>query len=383
MRRVIISILVIAAVVLVVAVIGQKWFTRSSPEPAPAALGEVSSQTGQQVVATGIVMPVHWTRMSFSTSGKLDQLGIQVGDQVSTNQVLANLETQELEIAVSLAKNELAAQEANLAEIEKGASSAEVASAQAGYDAAVAAYEKLKMGPSADEIVIAQADLKIAEEALHRAQGAYDAVKNRPDIGARPESAQLQAATIDYERAKAAYNLAIAKPDQAALKQAESQVATAKARLDALPSDVYVAQISVNKAKLEVAQAELAMERATLRAPFAGTITTLSGKAGDLIDPGTAVLTLADLSELQIELTELDEWSAASIRLNQSVDLSVPALDNRILRGHLASIDSEPTISAVGAVFYKAIVVLEQQDSDLRWGMSVQCKFAKLTGGLR
>jgi HlyD family secretion protein len=246
----------------------------------------------------------------------------------------------------------------------------------------VAAYEKLQAGPSPEEITIAESDLKKAEEALHRAQGAYDRVKNLPDIGARYESVQLQSATIDYERAKAAFALAVAKPDKAAVKQAESQVAAAKARLDAQPSDMRSAQASVARARVELARAELALQQATLRAPFAGTVTTVNAQAGDMLSPGAAVLTVADLSQLQVETEDLDEWGAASVKPDQSVDLLVPSLDNRSVRGRLVSVAMEPTVSASGAVFYKSVITLEQQDPDLRWGMTVRVRFAKLTGGL-
>lgn len=382
MRKAILSIILIAIVVVALIVLGQKWFTRPAKEPPPASLGEFSSKEGQQVSARGILVPVRWERLSFPASGKLLTLTVKVGDVVSPTQLLAGQDTQELELGVALAKAELEAQEANLAKLQQGASSSEVAAAQASYEAAVAAYEKLQAGPSPEEITIAEGDLKKSEEALHRAQGAYDRVKNLPDIGARHESVELQSATIDYERAKAVYALAVAKPDKASLRQAESQVAAAKARLDAQPSDVRTTQASVARARVELARAELALEQATLHASFGGTVTTVNARTGDMLGPGVAVLTVADLSQLQVETEDLDEWGAASVKPDQSVDLLVPSLDNRSLRGRLVSVAMEPTVSASGAVFYKSVITLEQQDPGLRWGMTVRVRFAKLTGGL-
>jgi len=383
MRKAILYISLITVLVVVVAVLGQHWFIRPAKEPAPATLGELSSREGQQVTARGTLVPVRWERLSLSATGKLLTLTVKVGDVVSPAQVLASLDTEELELGVALAQAELEAQEASLAKLQQGASSSEVAAAQAAYDAAVAAYEKQQAGPSPEEIIIAKADLQKAEEALHRAQGAYDRVRSMPDIGARYESVQLQSATVDYERAKAVYALAVAKPDKASLRQAESQVAAAKARLDAQPSDVRTTQASVARARVDLARAELALERATLHASFVGTVTTVNARTGDMLSPGVAVLTVADLSQLQVETEDLDEWGAASVKPNQSVDLLVPSLDNRSLRGRLVSVAMEPTVSASGAVFYKSVITLEQQDPDLRWGMTVRVRFAKLTGGLQ
>jgi len=379
MRRSLFAVVGAALLLLVIALLGQRWFARTSRELAPAALGESSGRELEQVVASGTLLPARWKKLSFSSGGMLSSLDVGVGAEVAVGQKLASLETRELELAVALAANQLEAQEAVLAALEQGPSSAEFMAAQASYDAAVAAYEKLRAGPSPEEITMAEADLKKAEEAVRRAQGAYDAVRNLPDIGARRESVELQEATLDYERAKAQYALAVAKPDQAELKQAESQVAAAKARLDALPAELRAAQSAVARAELDVQSAQLALEQATLSAPFAATVTTLHVQPGDMISAGSPVLTLADLGELQVEL-DLDEWGVANVRLNQSVDLAIPSLDNLSLRGRLVSVATEPTTSAVGAVSYKALVVVEKQEPTLRWGMTATVKFPRPTG---
>ena len=380
MKRSLLAIVGTALLLLAIALLGQKWFTRTAKELAPAALGESSGREEEQIVSRGTLIPTRWKRLSFASSGILSKLDVDEGADVTSGQKLASLETQDLELVVALAANQLEAQEAILTALEKGSSSAEFMAAQASYDAAIAAYEKTQSRPSPEEIAIAQADLKKAEEAVRRAQGAYDAVRNLPDIGARHESVQLHEATLDYERAKAQYALAVAKPDQAELKQAESQVAAAKARLDALPAELRAARSAVARAKLDVQRAQLELEQANLYAPFAATVTTLDVQRGDMVSAGSPVLTLADLGELQVELADLDEWGVADVRLNQSVDLTIPSLGNLSLRGRLVSVATEPTISSAGAVFYKAIVALERQEPGLRWGMTVTVRFPRPTG---
>jgi len=381
MRKTLSIIAVLVVVVLVVAYVGQRWFTRPQAEPGPAALDEPVEHEGQQIVSVrGTVVPVQWTRLSFAMSGQLDEIAVTAGITVSAGQVLATLNTQELEVEILLAKSELQVQEAMLAQLQAATPQAEIDAAQASVDAALAAYEKLKAGPSAAEIAIAQANLKVAERALQQAQGAYDAVRNLPDIGARHEALQLEAATIDYQREKAAYELAVAGPDQSQLKGAQSQVAAAQARLEALhagpqPSDVQAVEASIARAKADVAQAQLALQRAVLHAPFDGTITSVADvRSGEMVQAGTPMVTIADLTELQVKTTDLDEWGASNVYLNQTVDLTVPSLEGRTLRGRLAFLAAEPTYEAGGAVFYQGIVALEKQDPGLRWGMNVRLK---------
>jgi multidrug efflux pump subunit AcrA (membrane-fusion protein) len=381
MRRALLIVVILAVVALAVAWVGPRLLNRSTTELEPTSLGEASTQEGQTyVMVRGTVVPAHWAQLSLAMSGQLAEIGVTTGVTVSAGQVLASLEQRELELNVDLARSELAAQEASLATLQSGASEAEIAAAQASYDAALAAYERLKAGPTAQEIAIAEADLKMAERAVQQAQAAYDAVRNRPDIGARPEAAQLEQATIEYHKARAAYELAIAGPDQAALKAAESQVASARSQLETLragarPSEIQLAQANVSRAQAGLASAHLALEQAALRAPFAGVVTSLTtARAGDVVNAGTTIATVADLTQLQVEIADLDEWGAANITMNQSVDLVVGALNNRTVRGRLSFVSQEPIYSDSGAVFYRAIVALEKQDPDLRWGMTVRAR---------
>lgn len=380
MRKAVLILAALAVVVVVVGFVGPRLLTRRTDEPGPAALGEEAPQAEQVLITgRGVVVPARWAKLSFPISGQLDEITVAAGETVSAGQVLAALERQELELQVQLAESELEAQEAQLAQLQEGGSQAEIAAAQANYEAALAALEELRAGPSAAEITIAEADLTRADRALQSAQAAYDAVSSLPDIGARGQALQLEQATIDYRRAKAAYELAVAGPSAAALKQAESQVASAKAQLEALssaqPSALRAAQAGVTRAKISLEQAQLRLEQAVLSAPFDGTVTSVAQlQAGGMINPGTLIVTVADLGELQVEITDLDEWGAANVKLEQTVDLIVPALDNRNLRGRVIFVASEPNVLASGAVFYKTVVALNEQEPSLRWGNSVRVR---------
>ncbi|WP_170971866.1 efflux RND transporter periplasmic adaptor subunit [Rhodobacter sp. SY28-1] len=63
-------------------------------------------------------------------------------------------------------------------------------------------------------------------------------------------------------------------------------------------------------------QATIQLGRFTLRAPIAGTITVRSVDPGQLVDPATALFTLADMTELLIE-TDVDEAYATRIAVGQ------------------------------------------------------------------
>jgi HlyD family secretion protein len=380
MRRALLIVGLLAVAALAIGFIGPRLLSRPSEETGAAALGEAAAGQEQALItAQGVAVPVHWARLSFPIAGQLEELKVTAGVSVAAQQIVATLGQAELELQVRLAGSELEIQQASLARLQQGESQTDIAAARAGYEAAQAAYEALRAGPNAAQKALAEADLKTAELALQRAQAAYDAVKARADIGARPESMELERATVDYQRARASYDLAVAGPSRAELKQAESLVAEAKARLEALTSadssSLLAAQAAVARAQAELAGTKLRLEHSVLRAPFAGKVTSVADlRPGDTVAPGSVVLTIADLSELQVEVTDLDEWGAANVTIDQTVDLLVPALGNRSLRGHITFLSSEPTVQASGAVFYQAIAKMEEQDPELRWGNTVRVR---------
>lgn len=78
-------------------------------------------------------------------------------------------------------------------------------------------------------------------------------------------------------------------------------------------------------------QATIQLGRFTLRAPMAGTITVRSVDPGQLVDPATALFTLADMTELLIE-TDVDEAYATRIAVGQAAAVR-PVGGREILAG--------------------------------------------------
>jgi len=384
MKRFIIVLGLLIVVAAVVCVGGQRL--RSSlfgPELEPEAMvldQEAAAAVGRVLRARGQVVPVRWMTLGFETGGRVAQLMVQVGDVVQAGDVLARLGTEALELEVQEARDNLTTEKAQLALTMEGATAAQIAAAQAEYAAALAQYEKLKAGPTEEELIVAKADMEKAAIALQKAQAEYDQVAWMPGLSALPQSAALQQASIDYERAKANYQILTTPPDEAQLKQAESEIAAAKAELESMkagPSaaQIELAQSQVAQAQTALAQAELRLEQASLIAPshiISSTVTDIAIKEGEVVGAGVPLITLADLTEFQVETTDLDEWGAARVTLGQGVEVRVPALDNQVLPGLVVSLAPQATVLPTEDVVYKATIVLERQNPALRWGMTVR-----------
>jgi HlyD family secretion protein len=182
MKRLIIVLGLLIVVAAVVWVGGQRLIVRPGSEPGAVVLDQEAAAAQERVVrARGQVVPVQWMTLSFQTGGRVAELAVQVGDVVQAGDVLARLDTRTLELEVQAANDNLATQEAQLALTMEGATSTQIAAAQAEYAAALAQYEKLKAGPTEEELIVAKADMEKAAIALQKAQACPSRLPcNRP-----------------------------------------------------------------------------------------------------------------------------------------------------------------------------------------------------------
>lgn len=110
-------------------------------------------------------------------------------------------------------------------------------------------------------------------------------------------------------------------------------------------------------------------------APWHGTVTSIPVHVGDTITPGTTIATLGDLSRLQIETTDVDEFIIGYVYRGQPVTISVDALDQLELAGYVRSVALEVTTDEYGDEHYPVIIDLVGSTPALRPGMSVRVRF--------
>jgi HlyD family secretion protein len=352
-----------------------------SPTPVlPAVTPALPSRSaGGGVTASGEVVSAQQAQMGFAMSGQVGTVAVALGDQVQAGDTLVSLQAASLEAGVAQAQAALSAAQAQLAQVQAGARPEELAAAQAAYNAALAQYHKLEAGPTAQERRIALAALRKAEAALVSAQAAYDEIAWMEEVSEMPQTLALQEATLDYESALANYQMVTAGASADDLAVAWASVESAKAQLEmqqagATPEQLAAAQASVAQAEAALDMARATLSQAALTAPFAGTVADLQVSPGQIVMPGQVVLTLADLTRLQVETTDLSERDVAQVQVDQQATAYVDAL-NQDLPGRVARIS--PLASTVGGdVVYTVVVALDEQPEGLRLGMSVEVEIA-------
>jgi len=154
-----------------------------------------------------------------------------------------------------------------------------------------------------------------------------------------------------------------------------------QARVGTLTGGVLFKQSVEIGASVE-AQQEIALVRGPsgteqLTAPFAGTITGVLAHTGDTLVPGAGVMTIADLTRLQVETTDVDEFLIGHVRAGQTPMLQIEALERREITGRVRTVAPQPQTTAAGDQHYPVTIDLGGSQPDLRPGMSVRITFSE------
>ncbi len=154
---------------------------------------------------------------------------------------------------------------------------------------------------------------------------------------------------------------------QASLAAAQANVkylirtGTDQEHIDAANANVQQAQAALDSANATVAQA-------TLTAPFDGTIASVDTNPGETAVPGQEVIMIGNLSNFQVETTDLSERDAPRVQIGQKATVSVTAL-NQQFPGKVSDI-SRVSSTVGGDVVYKVTIQFDSQPKGLLWGMT-------------
>lgn len=353
------------------------------------------------VSATGSIEPEAEVSLSFRSAGRIYNVLVGEGQRVEKDQLLAELETTELTLAVAQSKVALQISQAQLAKLETPPDEKDILTAQAavevaqagvaGAEAALASaqagYGNLFTPVSETQRQVNESQLRQAEINLRQAQQQYDRVKDQPNIGELPQSQQLQSATLALEVAQAQAALTEPDPSQAqvagalnqiaqselGVRQAQANLIQAQNNLDTLlegpaQEDLDIARAQVQQAQLSLLQAENSLNNARLVAPIGGIISTVNVRQGELYSGALPAVVMSNLDSFHMEVL-VDEIDVRQLEIGQPVTIRVDAFPEQEFTGKVTEI--APTANNVsGVIAYAVTVVPDPTDAPLRAGMS-------------
>ena len=389
-RQMVVGLLALATVGLLVGCGGA-----DATETVPAEDVPVVPGADGMVVAEAVIEPTRWSELRFDVAGDVVEVLAQEGDVVAEGDLLARLETVDLERAVAQAElglNQaqvgLSQAQLRLAQLQEPPDEADIRQAEHGVDQAAAA------------LVAAQLDLTAAlnstliNETLEDAQELYEEMQHRyevrvemyesgkePDywyVGQAQEWMDDAKLNLDRIRQQGSAQLQDVRNAAERAQQSHQEAQDALARLleGVDPLEVEAAQKEIEAAQLNVVAAELALEEASgnlenaeLVAPFAGVVAGVNVEPGDAVTPNEVSFVLATLDRLQVRTVDLTELDVARVAAGQSAVVTVDALSDVELKGHVIRVGLQP-VDYRGDVTYPVYVELDDAVPELCWGMT-------------
>jgi HlyD family secretion protein len=376
---------------LVLAILASACQANASAAQSQTSTATVSRGTlAATISAAGTIAAQAQVSVQFQNSGQVKAVNVKVGDTVHAGQVMASLDTAELETEVASAQAALESAQAKLALAKQAPSDSEVKAAEAALASAQATLRAAQNEAAhlGDQVTIEKASLDNAAQRLSDAQGTYSNLLEYQCSGAQgrgapyvppagqewsQEKAALDNAQVDYQVAVANYNLAKAEVNNSSIESAAAQVASAQATLNSLKNtpasaDVQLAELAVQTAQIALDQAKLDLKGSQLVAPFDGVVAVVNIQVGQQVSSSTEAITVANLSQLEAQV-DVSETDLPSIKVGQSVQLTFDALTGQTFTGTVANVALVGTTSS-GVVNYPVTIALDPTDAAIRPGMT-------------
>lgn len=278
------------------------WAARVKNRPPEAPFAKVVRETLVSTLPTnGKVEPIEWAAVRAETAGLVRTVPVQEGQPVAKGAVLATLSASGLAAEASAAEARLAQARADLATIEAGGKSTELAEiqnelARAHFDRDAAQREFASLRRLAEKQAATQVEVEAARQ--------------------KAQEADLKIQALERRRA--------------ALVQ---------------KTDLTVAQARVRDAEAALAAARAKEAETVVRSPLAGTVYSLAVRPGAYLEEGGEAANVGRIDQLRVRVY-VDEPELGRVQVGQPVTITWDALPGKRWEG---TVDRKPTeIEALG-----------------------------------
>jgi len=237
--------------------------------------------------------------VGFKLSGRIVRRSVDEGDWVEKGKVLATLDDEDLRQRLALARATLGSGQARL--------------------------EKLLAGSRPEEIREAAAALDQAQFDLENKKVNYERMSSLFERGVIPKNA--------LDNTEAAFKIA-----RAAVERARENYDLVKK--GPRKEDIDDARAQVKQAKANVRLIETQLGYATLYAPLSGVVLVKSGEIGEVVNPGTPILTLVDIENVWLK-AYIPEGDLGRVKWGQEVEVTTDLKPQKIYKGKISFISSQ------------------------------------------
>jgi HlyD family secretion protein len=296
------------------------------------------------------------------TSGRIREITVREGDPLEAGQVIAVLDDEQIrareqqatatvrqaEAKVRLAQHQIAVLEESLRQNQLGVDQArgdaqgkvseaegKLAAAEAQLAQAEASYAQAKWDREAMGRLFKRE--LIAEQEARRAESAEEA-----------QAAVVAASRRQVEAARGALTAARANLVNPAIRS--SQAAAVQGQILQARADILAAQADAERSRAQLDEARANRKDLQVIAPFTGTVATRTAEPGEVIMPGTPIVTLVNLGEVYLRAF-VPEGQIGRVRIGQPARVYLDSAPTKPIDANVMRIDPKASFTPENTYF--------------------------------
>ena len=273
------------------------------------------SAPGNELTLSGNI-EAHESLVGFKVAGRIVDLPIEEGQQVEQGALLARLENADYKQRVRINEASVKVRESDLSLVLAGPREQEVKALQQAMLDAQADLAQKKMDNDRAQLLFSKDEVSAqdrdhAATALKRAQAVFKAAQER-------------------------YNEAV----EGSRKE-----------------DIEIARANLAQAKANLGLSRIDLGYTVLRAPIAGVITVREAEIGEVMQPGSPVVTLADLDHIWLR-AYIAETDLGRIQWGQAATITTDTYPGKKYQGRISFISPDAEFTPKSVQTYKERVTL-------------------------
>jgi HlyD family secretion protein len=321
-KKIIIAVSVVA--VLAIIVIISVFASRKDEAEVTTVKLSIKPELRQTVTASGEVRPVRYIKLTSEVPGRIEEIYVNAGDQVTMGKPLVRVDPTQLQ---SSQEAQWAAAQGAMNDIQNARNA--VANAQQGLvvaesSVASARQQLVALQTSVDS---AQVDLNVAQRELKRNADLIEAgVASRSDY---------DAARDRYDQAKIAVQTARAnlESQRISVKESMERANLQKIAVQEAKTGIRSSEMRANQQQALLRGQSSQRSKATQLSPLTGVIADIPTRVGEYAVAGlstTPLMTIADMSTINVEVN-VDETEISNVEVGQQAKVKVDALGDKEL----------------------------------------------------
>jgi HlyD family secretion protein len=314
------------------------------------------SNTPREIISVSGRIESDDAAVAAKTSGRIREIAVREGDQVKAGQVIATLDDEQVKARVDQAQSNVAQAEARLSRARH-----EIAVLQAQLEQSRLGVNQSRLDAEG-RVSQAQAHIAAAEASLARAEADYKQARadaerfttlaeqgdaparegEQARAAAEAHKAVVQAARKQVEAARGGFLAAKANLDNPAIRAAQS--AAIEQQIRQAQADVQSAEAEAGRARAQLQEAEANRSDLRIVAPFDGTVATRSAEPGEVVSPGTPIMTIVNLSNVYLRAF-IPEGEIGRVRAGQTARVYLDSNPKQPLDAVVARIDPQASFT--------------------------------------